>query len=1011
MVRNARVGAALLAGLAAMPGAASAQTSDPIGVTSAVNPDARGVRPDGAQNVLLVGSNVIFKERIETGPGGQAQLLFNDQSAISVGPNATLVIDQFVYNPTTGTGQMAVSLARGTMRFVGGKISKQNEVTIATPAATIGIRGGVTMPTVADDGSTRVVHIFGATTVRTPNGESTTLTRPGFVAEIAAPVLASAPASAPTAGTQAPSASAAPPPGGGIAVRRASEAEISSTKSQLEAAPARQTTSVLAAPAAAPNQQAAAPQGQGQSQAQGPTQGPPPGQPANNAGGAPPPPPAGGRIDGALGGSGFTGQNSGVAPNQIVTVGNTQPGFGGGPPPPGQQAAQAGAQANTTGAAQTGNIANVQQNFQSFTSSLTFLGRARYGNWSVGPGTGLAAPVFDAADKSRPFSATIANGRFSGTLNNGETFGFNVPSDPLGRAVSTGFGGTSSPGGQFSGTTTFSADGRFFYGYYQFGNGERLATFGGAAVSGAALADSSARVVREYVLSIDPALSGNIPFAPGMESGSNFANPSVGKFTTVTPAAGGQPGRALQVSFALDGSGSTQRSLLSVGTFNIANDSAGNLTVSGGTRGIYDLAGTQRPGRFGASVTSETDANGNSFFGSLATGNAPSYFVLGQNDLNASNTRTTSDAFRSLVNNGAASDQYYRFSNVARFDRAVATSPAPATTFLNMYAAGLAERSGSTNVVRQEANDPTKSVLRFDASANTVTALMAVERVGAAETFRLAMGARPTTVSGAATSFAGQAADIVNSGFTTFAANGARATLIDEKNWAAREMTNPGAGLDANGASNFNAALVTSNLTNSPASVTDEALRARLAMVPSTAIESGVLSAAYSNFSFAGFQSMQWGFWDGDVTFPDPLVTGGRTDRYSLATWVAGVLPIIGDIPASGTATYTGHAIGTVNNNGARYSAVGNFTQTWNFGSDSGTVSIANFDGLATLTGSVTSANRRELTGALTNGAGVTGNVAASFFRGTSDPVKNVGGNFNLTGTNYQAGGIVAGQR
>jgi hypothetical protein len=653
----------MLAGLAAMPGAASAQTSDPIGVTSAVNPDARGVRPDGAQNVLLVGSNVIFKERIETGPGGQAQLLFNDQSAISVGPNATLVIDQFVYNPTTGTGQMAVSLARGTMRFVGGKISKQNEVTIATPAATIGIRGGVTMPTVADDGSTRVVHIFGATTVRTPNGESTTLTRPGFVAEIAAPALASAPASAPTAGTQAPSASAAPPPGGGIAVRRASEAEISSTKSQLEAAPARQTTSALAAPAAAPNQQAAAPQGQGQSQAQGPTQGPPPGQPANNAGGAPPPPPAGGRIDGALGGSGFTGQNSGVAPNQIVTVGNTQPGFGGGPPPPGQQAAQAGAQANTTGAAQTGTITNVQQNFQSFTSSLTFLGRARYGNWSVGPGTGLAAPVFDAADKSRPFSATIANGRFSGTLNNGETFGFNVPSDPLGRAVSTGFGGTSSPGGQFSGTTTFSADGRFFYGYYQFGNGERLATFGGAAVSGAALADSSARVVREYVLSIDPALSGNIPFAPGMESGSNFANPSVGKFTTVTPAAGGQPGRALQVSFALDGSGSTQRSLLSVGTFNIANDSAGNLTVSGGTRGIYDLAGTQRPGRFGASVTSETDANGNSFFGSLATGNAPSYFVLGQNDLNASNTRTTSDAFRSLVNNGAASDQYYRFSN------------------------------------------------------------------------------------------------------------------------------------------------------------------------------------------------------------------------------------------------------------------------------------------------------------------------------------------------------------
>jgi|GEM_PF-3555564 len=1009
MVRKRAVGAAMLAVFAAVSGAALAQGADPIGVTSAVNPDARGTRPDGAQNVLMVGSNVIFKERIETGPGGQAQLLFNDQSAISVGPNATLVIDQFVYNPATGTGQMAVSLARGTARFVGGKISKQNEVTIATPAATIGIRGGVTMPTVADDGATRVVHIFGATTVRTPNGEATTLTRPGFVAEIAAPVPANVPANAP-ASTATPAQAAAPPPGGGISVRRASEAEISSTKSQLEAGPAQQSARAAAAPApqaAAPQPQA---QAQGQPQGQAQPQGPAPGQPATNAGGAPPPPP-GGRIDGALGGSGFTGQNSGVAPNQIATVANTQPGFAPGPPPPGQQAAQAGAQANTTGAAQTGAVANVQQNLQSFASSLTFLGRARFGNWSSGPGTNLAAPVFDTADRSRTFSATIANGRFSGTLSNGETFGFNLPGDPLGRTFATGPGGTATPGGQMTGTTTFSADGRFTYGYYQLGSGERLATFSGASVSGSALADSSARVVREYRLSIDPALSGNIPFAPGMESGGNFANPAIGRFTTVTPTAGGQPGRALQVSFALDGSGTTQRSLLSVGTFNIANDSTGNLAVSGGVRGIYDLTGSQRPGRFGGSVASETDANGNSFFGSLAAGSAPSYFVLGQNDLNTSNVRIASDAYRNLVNNGAASDQYYRFSNVATFDRTVTTSTAPTTTFMNMYAAGLAERSGGTNVVRQEANDPTKSVLRFDAGNNTVTALLAVERVGAAETFKLAMGARPTTVTGAATSFTAQAADIVNSGFTTFAANGARSTLVDEKNWAAREMTNPGAGLDANGVSNFNAALVTSNLTDSPASVANEALRARMAMVPSTAIASSALAAAYSNVSFASFQSLQWGFWDGDVAFPNPLVTGGRTDRYSLATWVAGVLPIVGDIPSSGTATYTGHAIGTVNNNGARYSAAGSFTQTWNFGSDSGTVSISNFDGLATLTGSVTSANRRELTGSLSNGAGVTGNIAASFFRGTTDPVKNVGGNFNLTGTNYQAGGIVAGQR
>ena len=87
--------------LAAGTAHAQQPAADAIGVTSAVNPDAKGVRPDGNQNTLMVGSNVIFKERIETGPSGQVQLLFNDQSAISVGPNARVVIDQFVYNPAT----------------------------------------------------------------------------------------------------------------------------------------------------------------------------------------------------------------------------------------------------------------------------------------------------------------------------------------------------------------------------------------------------------------------------------------------------------------------------------------------------------------------------------------------------------------------------------------------------------------------------------------------------------------------------------------------------------------------------------------------------------------------------------------------------------------------------------------------------------------------------------------------------------------------------------------------
>ena len=63
-----------------------------------------------------------------------------------------MVIDQFVYDPNAGTGKLAASLGRGVFRFVGGKLSKQdNAVTMRTPTATIGIRGGVMLVRVRPD--------------------------------------------------------------------------------------------------------------------------------------------------------------------------------------------------------------------------------------------------------------------------------------------------------------------------------------------------------------------------------------------------------------------------------------------------------------------------------------------------------------------------------------------------------------------------------------------------------------------------------------------------------------------------------------------------------------------------------------------------------------------------------------------------------------------------------------------------------------------------------------------
>src|SRR5438132_5896376 len=160
-----------------------------VGINAAVNPDATGIPPGAGPRRLVLGQEIVFKERITTGLQGQTQILFVDQSTMSVGPSSDLVIDEFVFDPAAGTGKMAANLTRGVFRFVGGKLSKlDNAVTMQTPSATIGIRGGVMLVNQAAGGSLEVIFVYGkGITVTGLNGISQTITRPGWEVTVSGP--------------------------------------------------------------------------------------------------------------------------------------------------------------------------------------------------------------------------------------------------------------------------------------------------------------------------------------------------------------------------------------------------------------------------------------------------------------------------------------------------------------------------------------------------------------------------------------------------------------------------------------------------------------------------------------------------------------------------------------------------------------------------------------------------------------------------------------------------------
>jgi hypothetical protein len=154
--------------------------ADPrVGVTSATTGGPTGKPPTEAERVLHVGVDVQANEVVTTGANDRAHLLFLDGSSLTVGPQARLTIDRFVYDPNTKTGALAINASQGIFRFVGGRISKTSPVTVTTPSATLSIRGGI-MIFSADANRTVAIFAFGNEMTVTAGGHVTTVTRPGW---------------------------------------------------------------------------------------------------------------------------------------------------------------------------------------------------------------------------------------------------------------------------------------------------------------------------------------------------------------------------------------------------------------------------------------------------------------------------------------------------------------------------------------------------------------------------------------------------------------------------------------------------------------------------------------------------------------------------------------------------------------------------------------------------------------------------------------------------------------
>lgn len=114
------------------------------GVAAAVNPMASAIDGKGRGKLISLGDPVIRNHRIETSAQGLVQILLADGTAFTVGPNSSVVIDSFVYDPASKSASLTATMTKGALRFIGGRASKKGgNVKINTPIGTAGIRGAV----------------------------------------------------------------------------------------------------------------------------------------------------------------------------------------------------------------------------------------------------------------------------------------------------------------------------------------------------------------------------------------------------------------------------------------------------------------------------------------------------------------------------------------------------------------------------------------------------------------------------------------------------------------------------------------------------------------------------------------------------------------------------------------------------------------------------------------------------------------------------------------------------
>ena len=182
-----------------MPGAMVPSALERIGVVAAAGGKVELTTAGQVGRIAQSGQPIFMGDEVKTDSQGHLQILLLDETVFTIGPDSTIIIDKFVYDPKSQKGEIKASITRGVFRYVSGKIAAKNpdSVKVKLPTASIGFRGTIVGGSVGANGQGLAALLGpgsnndsgaqnGSFTVTGNGGDHQDVNRTGFGVEVGA---------------------------------------------------------------------------------------------------------------------------------------------------------------------------------------------------------------------------------------------------------------------------------------------------------------------------------------------------------------------------------------------------------------------------------------------------------------------------------------------------------------------------------------------------------------------------------------------------------------------------------------------------------------------------------------------------------------------------------------------------------------------------------------------------------------------------------------------------------